>query len=78
MESKNERGYQVNIPGVTVKRAPMNEKEAAVYLGMSVKWLQQCRCYGRGPKFMRMGRSIRYDPDALDQYKASRTVNPTV
>ena len=76
MEARNDHGREVNIPGVTVRRRPMNEKEAAVYLGMSVKWLQQCRCYGRGPKFMRMGRSIRYDPDALDQYKASRTVNP--
>lgn len=53
-----------------------NEKQAAKYLGISVKWMQQARCYGRGPKYIKIGRSIRYNVADLDAYIASRTVNP--
>lgn len=54
----------------------VNEKEAAKYLGMSVKWMQQCRCYGRGPKYIKIGRSVRYNVADLDAYITSRTINP--
>lgn len=53
-----------------------NEKQAAKYLGMSVKWMQQARCYGRGPKYIKIGRSVRYNVADLDAYVASRTINP--
>ncbi len=56
----------------------VNEKEAAKYLGMSVKWLQQSRCYGRGPKYIKIGRSVRYNVTDLDLYIKSRTINPAV
>ncbi len=56
----------------------LNEKEAAKYLGISVKWMQQARCYGRGPKYVKIGRSVRYNVADLDAYVASRTVNPAV
>lgn len=56
--------------------ARVNEKDAAKYLGMSVKWMQQARCYGRGPKYVKIGRSVRYNIADLDAYIASRTVNP--
>jgi len=53
-----------------------NEKQAAKYLVMSVKSMQQCRCYGRGPKYIKIGRSVRYNVTDLDAYVASRTINP--
>lgn len=56
----------------------MNEKDAAAYLEMSVKWLQKGRCEGFGPRFIKMGRAIRYDRSELDRYMASRTINPAV
>ncbi len=54
----------------------LNEKDAAMYLGISVKWMQQARCYGRGPKYVKIGRAVRYSVADLDAYIASRTVNP--
>lgn len=54
----------------------INEKGAAKYLGMSVKWMQQARCYGYGPKYIKIGRSVRYNIADLDAYIKSRTVNP--
>ncbi len=53
-----------------------NEKQAAKFLGMSVKWMQHARCYGRGPKNIKIGRSVRYNVADLEAYIASRTINP--
>ena len=55
----------------------MNEKDAAAYLGMSVKWLQQGRCKNFGPRYVKMGKAVRYAQAELDNYVASRTVNPS-
>lgn len=54
----------------------VNEKEAAKHLSISVKWMQQARLYGYGPKYIKIGRSVRYNVADLDAYIASRTVNP--
>lgn len=54
-----------------------DEKKAAPYLGVSVKWLQQARCQGRGPKYIKIGKCVRYNVADLDAYIASRTVNPS-
>jgi len=54
----------------------MNEKDAAKHLGMSVKWMQQARCYGHGPKYIKIGRSVRYREEDLDAYLKYRTVAP--
>ena len=55
----------------------MNEKDAAAYLGMSVKWLQQGRCKNFGPSYVKLGKAVRYAQAELDRYVENRTVNPT-
>jgi len=55
----------------------LNEKEAAVRIGMSVTFLQHGRCNGTlgnrtpTPKFKRIGKAIRYDVRDLDEWIAS-------
>jgi excisionase family DNA binding protein len=53
-------------------RPLLNTVEAAAYLGLSKNTLEKMRIYGRrgdnAPRFIRMGTSIRYDPDELDAY----------
>jgi hypothetical protein len=44
----------------------MREAEAARRLGTSVRTLQKWRCNGKGPRFVRLGRSVRYDPADLE------------
>ena len=50
------------------------EKQAARYIGMSKYFLQRDRCCGvtgrrtPGPAFIKMGRSVRYLKDDLDQW----------
>ena len=46
----------------------LTEKEAAQYLTRSVSSLRRGRKNGAGPKFVRIGRSIRYPKSELDKY----------
>ena len=54
----------------------LREKEAAEVLGVSVKTLQAWRFYCKGPKYLKVGRAVRYPMEYLDQFKESSTVNP--
>lgn len=54
----------------------LNEKQAAERLGVAVKTMQQWRHFGRGPKYVKVGRLAKYQPSDIDAYIKSRTVNP--
>lgn len=57
------------------KKKLLNEKEVAELYGLSVKTLQAYRWRHVGPNYIKiMGRAVRYDPDVLDAYFASQTV----
>lgn len=43
----------------------LNERQVAELLGLSVHWLRQRRCYGDGPPYRRLGRSVRYPAESL-------------
>ncbi len=46
----------------------LNEDEAAVFLNVDVKTLQYWRWKGGGPRFVKLGRLVRYEISALDAY----------
>jgi predicted DNA-binding transcriptional regulator AlpA len=46
--------------------------EAAIYLAVSVAYLNALRCRGGGPVFVRMGRAVAYHPDDLEAWLAAR------
>ncbi|HYD73364.1 MAG TPA: helix-turn-helix domain-containing protein [Candidatus Binatia bacterium] len=48
--------------------------EAAHVLCVSVKTLEAWRRLGKGPAFVKLGRSVRYTMRALDQFTRERTV----
>ena len=56
----------------------ITEVEAAERLGLSIKTLRAWRCRGRGPKFVRFGRSVRYFPSDLDEFIRRNTVSTTM
>lgn len=58
-------------------RPLLREPEAAELLGCSVRWLQVARVNGNGPPYAKIGRSVRYDPDTLEQSVKSRTIENT-
>ena len=51
--------------------------EAAEVLGVSKQTLAHWRMSGAGPRFVRAGRIILYDPKELGNWAASRTVGST-
>lgn len=53
----------------------LTQLEAATLLHLSERTLERLR--GAGPKFVRLGRSIRYRPTDIEAYIASRVVSST-
>jgi predicted DNA-binding transcriptional regulator AlpA len=54
----------------------LKDFDAAERLGLSVKTLRAWRLQGRGPKYLKLGRAVRYLVQDLDQWAAGRTVIP--
>jgi helix-turn-helix protein len=46
----------------------LNTEQAAFYLGLSARKLQQMRASGTGPSFRRHSRYVRYHIDDLDSW----------
>jgi predicted DNA-binding transcriptional regulator AlpA len=42
--------------------------DAAKVLGLSVSILNKHRVYGTGPRFLKLGRSVRYSPEDLAEW----------
>lgn len=53
-----------------MQQRALPEKHAAEYIGYSVWFLRECRTgrLGPGPKFIKIGRTIRYLREDLDQW----------
>jgi predicted DNA-binding transcriptional regulator AlpA len=52
-------------------------KEAAAFLQVSESWLNKARVYGCGPRFIKMGRSVRYSLQALEEFKRANARGST-
>ena len=51
----------------------VDERAASVCLGLSTRTLQKWRLQGLGPRFVKLGRAVRYDPADLQEFlQASR------
>lgn len=46
----------------------MNVEQAAEYLGLATSTLNKWRCYGDGPTFLKLGRSVRYRVSDLNDF----------
>lgn len=55
----------------------MNEKAAAEFLGVTVKCLQNWRWRNVGPRWIKLGRLIRYDVEEVKAYLAKQTRGET-
>jgi excisionase family DNA binding protein len=52
-------------------RRILTEEEAAEYSGFSRRTLQKWRVVGGGPKYLKIGRAVRYRADDLDAFLAA-------
>lgn len=62
---------------MTLDLTPLNTDEAAKYTGLSRSTLEKARLYGGGPKFMKLGRSVKYRIEDLDAWMNARLVSST-
>lgn len=74
----------MNLRAATTERAQMSgttraltEREVAELLGLSVATLRAWRHRGRGPRFLRLGRSVRYLPSDLADFVRASAVDTT-
>ncbi|MGN6148118.1 MAG: helix-turn-helix transcriptional regulator [Rhizomicrobium sp.] len=51
-------------------------RTASQYLGVSAGWLSGARCHGKGPPYVRMGRTIRYRRLTLEKWMTQREHDP--
>ena len=65
---------QQNVP----LRIAFTTREAARYLGLAVSTLNKWRCYGTGPKYLKLGRAVRYTKDELDSFLETRLIRSTL
>lgn len=54
----------------------LTENQAAAVLKVSPRTLQAWRCTGKGPRFLRLGRTIRYRMSDLIEFTQSSLVDP--
>jgi len=53
----------------------LTERQVAELLGLSVATLRAWRHRGRGPRFLRLGRSVRYLPADVDEFVRASAVD---
>jgi excisionase family DNA binding protein len=53
------------------------ENEAAPRMGLAVSTLQKLRVTGGGPRFLKLGRSVRYRSQDIDEWLAGRVISST-
>ena len=53
----------------------LNEKQVAEVLNLSVKTIQRYRLYGGGPEFIKINKSVRYSPEAIEEFLKPRKVD---
>ena len=51
--------------------------EAAARLGLAVSTVEKMRLTGDGPRFLKLGRAVRYTPASLNDWLAAREVSST-
>jgi len=70
--------------GVSDRRSAVNEErrtltdiEVAARLGVSRFTVRSWRLKGSGPRFLKMGRAVRYRQEDVQEYEQQVLVNPT-
>lgn len=56
---------------------PLDTSGAARHMGMSKSTLEKLRVFGGGPRFLKLGRTVRYRSSDLDAWMGERLVTST-
>lgn len=61
----------MNLQG-TERRRMLRTEDAANYIGLSASTLTKLRLTGGGPEYIKLGKSVVYDPSDLDAWLSSK------
>jgi len=53
----------------------LNEKQVAIIIGLTVHSLRAWRLNGRGPRYCKIGRAVRYRIEDVQRFIESRLIN---
>ena len=68
----------MNAPAKTNEIDPLlHSAEVAELLGVSLSWLAKSRLTGTGPRFIKVGRAVRYARSAVREFLLSRQRHST-
>jgi len=70
---RREVGLEFSFTGVAGKRT-LTDVEVATRLGVSRFTVRSWRLKGLGPRFLKMGRAVRYRPEDVDDYERQALV----
>lgn len=56
--------------------ANIRVRQAADYIGLSKSYLDKARCSGKGPAFVKLGNSVIYRTEDLDEWVAANRTMP--
>ena len=73
----NPRAMTVNGAPTSDTTRALTEREVAELLGLSVATLRAWRHRGKGPRFLRLGRSVRYLPSDVADFVRASAVDTT-
>lgn len=71
--AQGEVGLELSFTGSAGKRT-LTDVEVAVRLGVSRFTVRSWRLKGLGPRFLKMGRAVRYRPEDVDEYERQALV----
>lgn len=69
-------GFTARMEDTMEKQQVLDEKQAADYVGLSVRTLQSRRFNSLTPAFLKLGRSVRYRLTDLDAFLEAHRVDP--
>ena len=68
----------MSVPAKTFEiDALLHPVQVAMLLGVSLSWLAKSRLNGTGPRFVKIGRAVRYAQSAVRDFILSRQRNST-
>lgn len=63
-----ESNRAARLTGQHANQRPLTTPQAALYLGLSKSTLECWRARGEGPRFLKLGRAVRYRVEDLDAF----------
>jgi predicted DNA-binding transcriptional regulator AlpA len=62
---------------MTTNLTPLDTAAAADFVGLSKSTLEKLRCFGTGPKYLKLNRAVRYRVPDLEVWLSERIVSST-